>query len=92
VEPSFTEFQQRGITTGRPLPGGGLVPVKGLLLPEVAGKLQRLFDALTNPRQTGRFLTPEQQAEADELGVRDPRSRAQRQHDALATILDVAGR
>jgi hypothetical protein len=72
----------------------GLVPVSGMLLPEVAGQMQAVFDSLTNAHQSLKFLTNEQQrAHLDaEQGPRDPRSRSQRQHDALTTIFDVAAR
>ncbi|GAA3639531.1 hypothetical protein GCM10022200_23760 [Microbacterium awajiense] len=73
----------------------GLVPVHGSLLPEVAGQLGLLFDSILNPKGDGP-AHPEGVRFA-EAGVDDPipsqadlRSRAQKQHDALATILGVA--
>ena len=84
-------FDSRAFSLHRPK--DGLIPISGLLLPEVAGQVQRVFDTLTNPRQSLKFLTDAQRAALEaEDGPKDPRSRAQRQHDALATVFDVAGR
>jgi hypothetical protein len=66
--------------------------VSGLLTPEVAGQVRRVFDTLINPRQSLTFLTEEQRAELDASGARDPRTIDQRQHDAVATVFEVAGR
>lgn len=41
----------RGLTLGRAK--DGVIPVRGRLLPEVAGQLQRLFDAYLNPKVDG---------------------------------------
>lgn len=41
-------MRARGLTLGAAT--DGLIPVQGRLLPEVAGQLQRVFDALLNPR------------------------------------------
>ncbi|MGA0567974.1 DUF222 domain-containing protein [Rathayibacter sp. KR2-224] len=59
-------------------------------IPELAGRLDRLLDAFLSPKTTGRFLTPEQHAEALVSG--DTRSPAQQRHDALISILDAASR
>jgi hypothetical protein len=90
AEPSTRVFASRGFGLGRER--DGIIPVHGALLPEVAGIVQRVLDTLTNPRQSLRFLTDEARAALEASGARDERTRAQRQHDALATIFDVAGR
>lgn len=90
--------RNRGLWIGRLR--DGVHPVRGGLLPEVAGRLQRLFDALNNPAATGStdlgwrsvsFATdPDPDAPADLLVPAEPRTRAQRDHDNLATILTAA--
>jgi hypothetical protein len=100
-----TALRKRAFTIGRRR-DDGLVPVRGDLLPEVAAQLQREFDSILNPRLqpapgTGpRFVEsaedgsgaidgsghPDEPLEA----TADPRTRSQRQHDALATILSSA--
>jgi len=76
-------------------PRHGLVPVAGMLLPEVAGALRRYADACTNPR-TAELSVPErgENAEGSATGGTgaDQRSRAQQLHDVLATIVQVAAR
>jgi 5-methylcytosine-specific restriction protein A len=69
---------------------GGLVPVRGALLPDVAARFLTLLDAYTSPRTAPAFLDAEEQA-AHDL-ERDPRSRAQQGHDIFAGILDSAAR
>jgi len=69
---------------------GGLIRYRMELLPEIAGRLERLFDACLTPKVTGRFLTPEEQAEA--LVTGDERTPAQQRHDVFAAILDAASR
>lgn len=99
----------------------GCVPVRGNLLPEVAGQLKLLIDSLLNPRvdgpenpeRSGVRFTPSDDVDSDRhcgkgthsddcvcaLAVdyapedpefRDLRTRAQKQHDALASILATA--
>lgn len=69
------------------------VPVRGVLLPEVAAQFQRIADAVMNPRVDSdrvpgvRFA--DDAAEAAPAPV-DTRTRAQKQHDVLATALGVA--
>ncbi|TFD31528.1 HNH endonuclease signature motif containing protein [Cryobacterium cryoconiti] len=82
----------------------GVVPVSGSLMPEIAGKLRRLFDAYLSPKSapvafhaeedadTNREgLTPEQ-AREQALLERDDRTPDQRRHDVFAVIVDVAAR
>ncbi|MEJ3403442.1 DUF222 domain-containing protein, partial [Rathayibacter sp. YIM 133350] len=90
VEPSERTWRSRAFTLLKER--NGLVPVTGMLLPEVAAQVQVVLDALTNPRQSLRFLPEADQPDRDGEQPRDPRSRAQRQHDALAIIADLAGR
>lgn len=44
-------MRARGIVLGRAKQG--LIPIRGGLLPEVAGQLQRIFDAYLNPKVDG---------------------------------------
>lgn len=88
-------LRKRGFTMG--LCRDGLVPVRGQLLPEVAGQVQRLFDSILNPKGDGpdapagpHFVDSRPDSPVE--GAADPRSRAQQQHDALATALSVAAR
>ncbi|WP_314504105.1 DUF222 domain-containing protein [uncultured Microbacterium sp.] len=82
----------------------GLHPVRGHVLPEVAAQLQRAFDSVLNPKVGGAPAPagPHFREAAGEPGPVDPddpdapcaamadnRSRAQKQHDALATVLTV---
>lgn len=111
-------LRKRGLTLGAPR--DGVIPIRGMLLPEVAGQLTRLCDALLNPkvapppassatgagaagtaegeagRRPGPFFTesPGQGDTADHDGdvPTDPRTRSQKLHDVLATVLSVAAR
>ncbi len=65
---------------------GGLVCGRFALMPEVAAKLNRLFDAFLSPRTTTEFRTAEEQAEVDEAS--DPRTRDQQRHDVIASMVD----
>ncbi|MGW9270075.1 HNH endonuclease signature motif containing protein [Microbacterium sp. K35] len=88
---------------------------QGALLPEVAGQLQRIWDAYLNPKVEGppvpgvHFVpsadlddasagdlpvSPEDDAlpSGDAGGMVDGRTRAQKQHDALAAALGIAAR
>lgn len=56
------------------------------LMPEVAAKLNRVFDAFLSPRSTTEFRTAEEQAEVDRAS--DPRSRDQQRHDVIAAMVD----
>ncbi|MDN3494756.1 DUF222 domain-containing protein [Planococcus sp. APC 4015] len=76
---------RRGVTLGAPTDSG--VPIRGTLLPEVAAQFRRLCDALLSPRV--RF-TDEPEEDVDFARPVDPRTRAQKHHDVLATALTVA--
>ncbi|MBB5634047.1 5-methylcytosine-specific restriction protein A [Cryobacterium mesophilum] len=65
---------------------GGLVRGRFALMPEIAAKLNRLFDAYLSPRVTTEFRTAEEQAEVD--AEADPRSRDQQRHDVVAAMVD----
>ena len=109
----------RGVSLGRAK--NGLIPLRGDLLPEVAGQLKRIWDAYLNPRVDGPPLpgvhfrpTDESSSEdafslgaeadaetdadstslpqGDSTGLIDTRTRAQKQHDALAAALGIAAR
>lgn len=89
----------RSFTIGR-IGGDGLAQIRGGLLPEVAGQLGLLIDSLLNPRVEGaenldyigvRF-EPSEEVIADARAAIDSRTRMQKQHDALASILNTAAR
>jgi hypothetical protein len=75
----------------------GAVPVRGNLLPEVAGQLSLLLDSLLNPRVNApddpthgvRFVDSDDESELMPL---DQRARTQKMHDAFATIITTAAR
>ncbi|NYF28795.1 HNH endonuclease signature motif containing protein [Microbacterium sp. JAI119] len=108
-------LRARGVVLGRAK--DGVIPVRGALLPEVAGQLQRIWDAYLNPRVDGPPLpgvhfVPSAELEdsdagsphapvspdddvlpsGDPGGMIDARTRAQKQHDALAAALGIAAR
>ncbi len=84
---------KRGLTLGKPK--GGLVPLTGKLVPDVASQLERLISAITNPRSSkaGANLDHDDSVSADaELPPPDERTGPQQRHDALAAILNLAAR
>lgn len=81
-------MRRRGFRLGRAR--DGLIPVTGDLMPEIAGKLTRLFDAYLSPRSGGGFQTADERAEAAESG--EQRTADQHRHDVLAAIIDTAAR
>ncbi|MFK0403298.1 DUF222 domain-containing protein [Microbacterium sp. NPDC090225] len=123
-------MRARGIVLGRVK--DGVIPIRGSLLPETAGQLQRIWDAYLNPKVDGppipvvpqpgagleggvRFVPSADEAtysaddhalngethslpsndflpSGDPGGMADDRSRAQKQHDALAAVLGIAAR
>ncbi|PZU38129.1 MAG: HNH endonuclease [Microbacterium sp.] len=80
----------RGLTLGRTT--DGVVPIRGAMLPEIAAQLQFAFDAITSPRvrdgEGSVMFRPSDEITPDD-GT-DGRTRAQKMHDALATVLTVA--
>ncbi|MDM7853314.1 HNH endonuclease signature motif containing protein [Cellulomonas alba] len=80
-------------------PRRGLVPVTGLLLPQVAAMLRTYADAWTSPRtepvpdptRAPGDCVPDDAADGDGAPA-ETRSRAQVMHDVLATALNVAAR
>ncbi|WP_157156435.1 HNH endonuclease signature motif containing protein [Diaminobutyricimonas sp. LJ205] len=64
----------------------GLVHGTYALLPEIAAKLDRLFDAYLAPKTTGVFLTDAERLQAEASG--DTRSTDQQRHDVFATMID----
>lgn len=89
----------RGFTMGRQRDGA--VPMRGNLLPEVAGQLSLLLDSLLNPRVEApddptrdpigsvRFVESDEESELMPL---DQRTRTQKMHDAFAMIVTTAAR
>lgn len=105
AEPDDRDAERnRGITFGRLR--GGIVPFHGGLLPQTAAQMQLLFDAVGNPAAADAppvhaggvaFTTDEDgnplpnPAAPDSLpDPVDARTPAQRRHDALAMIVNVA--
>ena len=93
--PSERDAERRGLRLLAPR--HGLVPIAGMLLPQVAGALQQYSDACTNPRTrelAGPSPAAGSAAGAGDAGLaaRDQRSRAQQLHDVLAAIIGVAAR
>jgi hypothetical protein len=94
-------MRKRGFTFG--MCRDGLVPGHGNFLPEVAAQLQLLFDSELNPRVDsvpvpvgpsfhddgggGETVDPSD-PDAPLLATADRRTRAQKQHDVLASILN----
>lgn len=81
-------IRKRGVTLGRATPSG--VPLRGILLPEVAAQLQTIFDAQLSPKVA---FVPADEHVDDEgrlIAPLDDRTRAHKQHDALAAALGVA--
>jgi hypothetical protein len=93
----------RSLFIGRERNGG--VPIRGNLLPEVAGQLLQLQDSILNPRVDGPAdpttgvhfaenptgeLTPD--GESYSTAQADDRTRAQKLHDAFAMIVNAAAR
>lgn len=95
-----TAERKRHVTLGVATPDG--VPLRALLLPEVAAQLQTIFDAQLSPRVS--FPTPPREAGGTEAGgpsgagrgddgpvaPLDERTRRQKQHDAFAAALGAA--
>lgn len=90
AEPREREvIRHRGITLSGPTDHG--VPLRGMLMPEVAAQLQRIFDALGAPGAAAggvQFTDPDSTLE-DDVPL-DTRTAAQKRHDALANALAVA--
>ncbi|TFC30232.1 HNH endonuclease [Cryobacterium sp. TMT2-18-3] len=64
-------------------------------MPEIAGKLHRLFDAYLSPKSAPVAFHTAEEADAEREQApleRDDRTPDQRRHDVLAVILDVASR
>ena len=80
-------MRRRGLRLGRAR--DGVIPVSGELLPEVAAKLTRLFDAHLAPRSGG-FMSADQRAQLAQTG--ETRTADQQRHDVLAAVIDTAAR
>ena len=95
LDPDGMEPVERRAWKGRGFESGtlsdGLVRGRYAFMPEVAAKLNRVFDAYLSPRSTTEFRSPEfrtaeEQAEVDLTA--DPRSRDQQRHDVIASMVD----
>ncbi|GAB3753957.1 hypothetical protein GCM10027591_02710 [Zhihengliuella somnathii] len=94
-EPEFRDaMKHRGLSLKAPV--NGLVPLDGMLLPEVAARLHRLFSAINNPAAASSSGDPHAQdvnlTPEGEPVPRDERTPAQRNHDAFNSILDATAR
>ncbi|WP_040166009.1 HNH endonuclease signature motif containing protein [Microbacterium gorillae] len=76
-------FRGRALRLG--IKRNGLVPITGQLVPDVAGALSVLLDSINNPHGQPAGVKFRPTDESDE--ETDVRSMAQRNHDALGTIL-----
>ncbi|WP_040167197.1 HNH endonuclease signature motif containing protein [Microbacterium gorillae] len=76
-------FRGRALRLG--VKRNGLVPVAGQLVPDVAGALSVLLDSINNPHGQPTDVRFRPSDESDENA--DVRTMAQRNHDALGTIL-----
>lgn len=81
-------MRRRGVRLGRAR--DGLVPITGELMPEVAARLTRLFDAHLSPRSGTGFMTDDERASIAASG--ETRTADQQRHDVLAAALDTAAR
>jgi 5-methylcytosine-specific restriction protein A len=81
-------MRRRGLRLGRAR--DGLIPLSGELMPEVAARLTRLFDAHLSPRAGLGFHTDDERASFAESG--EQRTADQQRHDVLAAALDTAAR
>ncbi|WP_375386664.1 DUF222 domain-containing protein [uncultured Microbacterium sp.] len=97
-------MRKRGLTIGPCR--AGVHGLHGNVVPDVAGQLQRLIDSLLNPQVDGALAPDgphfaESDADGDAtvdpddpdapfFATADIRTQAQKRHDALATILNVA--
>ncbi|HEY9306407.1 MAG TPA: DUF222 domain-containing protein [Microbacterium sp.] len=97
AEPDDTRaLRKRGITVGR-RGGDGLVPLRGLLLPEVAAQLRLGLDSVLNPRGDGApapgpcFVDDADRDPSEPMAsAADLRSHTQKLHDAFAVLLTAA--
>ncbi len=90
LDPDGLEPVERRAWNGREFQlgtlSGGLVRGRFALMPEIAAKLNRLFDAYCSPRVSTEFRTEEELAETERTA--DPRSRDQQRHDVMAAMVD----
>lgn len=92
AEPAYERaMRHRGLTLGRAR--DGVIPVRGGLLPEVAGQLQRIWDAYLNPKVEGPpvpGVTFRPSDELDDGGLNEPDDTYE--HDGLGdTGIDADG-
>jgi len=104
AEPSDRQAQSRRyLTIGRMR--DGVYPMRGNLLPDTYAQLRLIIDAQLNPKVDGppvprvAFEPSDEESEiesdpfnSDPRSVIDPRTRGQKQHDALAVALGIAAR
>lgn len=82
------QAHRRGVMLGTPTDSG--VAIRGTLMPEVAAQFQRLCDAMLSPRVDGVRFVDDFSHDDEREAPADTRTRAQKQHDVLATVLTVA--
>ncbi|RNE62214.1 HNH endonuclease signature motif containing protein [Cryobacterium tepidiphilum] len=82
-------MQHRGFRFGRER--DGLVPVSGMLMPEIAAKAIRVMDAYLSPRTAPvAFIDEETAARGDNYDRSDTRTADQKRHDIFAVIVATA--
>jgi len=95
VRPDYEQaMRKRSLTVGRER--DNLVPLRGHVLPDVAAQFLRLAHAHNSPRVDDRTdpgpVFRDDTDSDDSLIPHDERTRGQKLHDVLATVLGVAGR
>ncbi|MET1053486.1 MAG: DUF222 domain-containing protein [Mycetocola sp.] len=99
AEPTFRDVESRAFRLHSER--NGMIPFSGMTLPELAGQIQMVAESMGNPRQSLKFRPEADVADsADDDSAtdraaelpKDPRTRAQRMHDALVAVFDLAAR
>ena len=70
----------------------GVIPFSGALMPEIGGKLGRLFDAFMSPKTAPVCFRIEEDADSPEAPPVEIPTPDQVRHDVLAAIFDIAAR
>ena len=90
VEPDEERaMRHRTLTLGRATSAG--VPISGILMPETAARLQRIFDAYCSPA-TRPVSFPVSAEAVDSLTATESRTRGEQWHDVLASVLESASK
>ena len=93
IEPADEKnMRQRGLTVTKL--DTDMVRISGQLMPAVGAQLEKILSAFLNPKTSPKFEMADDISDDRNAARRnpDPRSRAQRSHDILAGIIDIATR